>query len=765
MSWLDNFLSLRWLRGSADDLDAQLDDLSHPHPDADAAPAPPAGRWGVDATDQPALAPIGRDPVLSTDLESLRNRLDMAANTATGAPSDDGAAAAPRPPAQAPIADRAGALAVEPTAVAAVEPVASTRPTNPAAAMPMPARQASVLVVDDQASNRELLVGYLAQLPCTVEQAVDGESALIAVSEAPPDLILLDVMMPGLNGYAVTQRLKTDPRTATIPVVLVTSLAETSDRLKGLAAGADEFLTKPVDRAELVTRVRTLLRLKRLRDERQAVGDLGQRALSGVELSVLMDEAATLLANTLRVDYTAVWEIVAPGSSLLLRAGVGWSDGLVGHATVGAEADSQMGYTLLSRVPVVVEDLRSDNRFSGPPVLHDHAVTSGISVVVDGRDRRLGVLSVHSREGRAFTKDDIYFVEAIGQVLATAIIRKRAEAERAQALLREQAARQRLEESNRALARATQAKSEFLAAMSHELRTPLNCIIGFSELLRDDPADDPGAARRRHFMNNINDSGRHLLNLVNDILDLAKVEAGRMKLHPTSFELTSSLHAIAGAIIPLAEKKGLTLETHPAPEAITIWADERKFRQVLYNLLSNAVKFTPEGGQVTMTVRAVDDAVEVVVADTGVGISPEEQKSLFEPFQQLGSSASRDEGTGLGLALTRRLVELQGGRIWVESTPGEGTRLCFTVPLRVTGFVPAAAGTGGPDPEEPPASGRSPRQVPADGGAHERPGASFAIGEAPVTASAEQVVVARETRRAAAARPEIVGGAAGDSAT
>jgi signal transduction histidine kinase len=182
-------------------------------------------------------------------------------------------------------------------------------------------------------------------------------------------------------------------------------------------------------------------------------------------------------------------------------------------------------------------------------------------------------------------------------------------------------------------------------------------------------------------MNNINDSGRHLLNLVNDILDLAKVEAGRMKLHPTSFELTSSLHAIAGAIIPLAEKKGLTLETHPAPEAITIWADERKFRQVLYNLLSNAVKFTPEGGQVTMTVRAVDDAVEVVVADTGVGISPEEQKSLFEPFQQLGSSASRDEGTGL--ALTRRLVELQGGRIWVESTPAEGSRFAFTIPLRV----------------------------------------------------------------------------------
>jgi signal transduction histidine kinase/CheY-like chemotaxis protein len=686
MSWLDNLLSLRWLRGSADDIDFPPE--GGDQPPASAAAPPPAGAvWGSAAAADPARAPAGSDPLPSTELDSLRHRLDLASNTA--APSDDLALVASPPPAGAPIGDRAGAaapsasLALESTAAAAVEPIASTRPTNPAAAMPMPAKEASVLVVDDQASNRELLIGYLASLPCTVREAVDGESALIAVSEAPPDLILLDVMMPGLNGYAVTQRLKTDPRTATIPVVLVTSLAETADRLKGLASGADEFLTKPVDRAELVTRVRTLLRLKRLRDERQAVGDLSQRALSGVELSVLMKEAATLLANTLRVDYSAVWEIVAPGSSLLLRAGVGWSEGRVGQATVGAEADSQMGYTLLSRVPVVVEDLRSDTRFGGPQVLHDHEVTSGISVVVEGRDRRLGVVSVHSREGRAFTKDDIYFVEAIAQVLATAIIRKRAEAERAQALLREQAARQRLEESNRALARATQAKSEFLAAMSHELRTPLNCIIGFSELLRDDPADDPGAARRRHFMNNINESGRHLLNLVNDILDLAKVEAGRMKLHPTDFELSTTLQAVAGAIIPLAEKKGLTLETHPAPEAITIWADERKFRQVLYNLLSNAVKFTPEGGQVTMTVRLVDDLVEVTVADTGVGISPEEQKSLFEPFQQLGSSATRDEGTGLGLALTRRLVELQGGRIWVESTPAEGSRFAFTIPLRV----------------------------------------------------------------------------------
>jgi signal transduction histidine kinase len=348
---------------------------------------------------------------------------------------------------------------------------------------------------------------------------------------------------------------------------------------------------------------------------------------------------------------------------------------------VSAEPDSQMGYSLRSRVPVVVEDLRSDNRFDGPPLLHEHEVTSGISVAIDGRDRRLGVLSVHTRTARAFTKDDIYFVESIAQVVATAIIRKRAEAERAQALLREQAARQRLEESNHALARATQAKSDFLASMSHELRTPLNSIIGFSELLLDDPAEDAWAPRRRHFVGNIKESGRHLLNLVNDILDLSKIEAGRMQLFPTKFEVSSSLRAVVGAILPLAEKKGLTLDTNIAPEVATIHADERKFRQVLYNLLSNAVKYTPEQGRVEATARVVEGMVEIVVTDTGIGIAPEDQERIFEPFQQLGSSTAREEGTGLGLALTRRLVELQGGQMALDSRPGEGSRFTFTIPL------------------------------------------------------------------------------------
>jgi signal transduction histidine kinase len=247
----------------------------------------------------------------------------------------------------------------------------------------------------------------------------------------------------------------------------------------------------------------------------------------------------------------------------------------------------------------------------------------------------------------------------------------------------------RLEESNHTLAQTTQAKSEFLATMSHELRTPLNSIIGFSELLRDDPGEGPTAPQRRQFANNIQQSGRHLLSLVNDILDLSKVEAGRLELHPTAFSVASAVSAVLAVVRPHAEQKGLTLVTHVASDVSGLYADEARFKQVLYNLLTNAVKFTPAGGQVEVTAQLRDGAVEVVVVDTGIGIAPEDQERIFRAFHQLDSSLSRRyEGTGLGLALAGRLVELQGGRIWVESARDKGSRFHFTVPL--TANAPAA---------------------------------------------------------------------------
>jgi signal transduction histidine kinase len=229
---------------------------------------------------------------------------------------------------------------------------------------------------------------------------------------------------------------------------------------------------------------------------------------------------------------------------------------------------------------------------------------------------------------------------------------------------------------------ANKHKSAFLASMSHELRTPLNAIIGFSEVLIERLFGELNE-KQDDYLRDIHSSGRHLLNLINDVLDLSKVEAGRMELEPVRFDLPAALADAMTLIRERATRHGITLSLAAPAELGSIDADERKFKQILLNLLSNAVKFTPDGGRVE--VEAIRDAagVRVAVRDTGIGIAPEDQEAVFEEFRQVGADyTSKQEGTGLGLALTRRFVELHGGRIWVESAIGKGSTFYFTIPDR-----------------------------------------------------------------------------------
>jgi signal transduction histidine kinase len=228
---------------------------------------------------------------------------------------------------------------------------------------------------------------------------------------------------------------------------------------------------------------------------------------------------------------------------------------------------------------------------------------------------------------------------------------------------------------------ASRHKSEFLANMSHELRTPLNAIIGFSEVLLERMFGEL-TPKQEEYQRDILESGRHLLSLINDILDLSKIEAGRMELEATEFDLAATLEGCVTLVRERATRHGIALELALAEGLGRIVADERKVRQVVLNLLSNAVKFTGDGGRVTLAAVPGDGSVEVSVSDTGVGIAPEDQEAIFEEFRQVGSDAKKREGTGLGLALTRRFVELHGGRIWVKSAPGEGSTFAFTLPER-----------------------------------------------------------------------------------
>jgi signal transduction histidine kinase len=256
--------------------------------------------------------------------------------------------------------------------------------------------------------------------------------------------------------------------------------------------------------------------------------------------------------------------------------------------------------------------------------------------------------------------------------------------------LREEYTRE-LELRNQEIEKANRLKSEFLANMSHELRTPLHTVIGFSELLGEE-MKGPLNPDQKRFIGHIHRDAQHLLSLINEILDLSKIEAGKVELRFETLDLSGIIEDALASIRPQCAAKSIHLETHIAP-SLHVRGDRVRTRQILYNLLSNAVKFTPEGGRVGLDATRVDGFAHVSVIDTGIGIASEDHESIFDKFRQVGAATTGlREGTGLGLPITRRLVEEHGGRIWLESERGRGSRFTFSIPLGLTNEKSAHSG-------------------------------------------------------------------------
>jgi signal transduction histidine kinase len=240
-------------------------------------------------------------------------------------------------------------------------------------------------------------------------------------------------------------------------------------------------------------------------------------------------------------------------------------------------------------------------------------------------------------------------------------------------------------EANEELKEATKAKSEFLARMSHELRTPLNVIIGFAELMLDRVPGEINEEQRQ-CLDDILTSGQHLLGLINDVLDLSKVEAGKMELRLTNIALAEVVESLTSAMVPVLAQRKQSLNVDLEPGLPPVHADEGKLKEVFFNLVSNSAKFTPDGGELKIEAVRKGDWCQVSVSDNGIGIKKEDREQIFEPFYQVNNSvAGEGKGTGLGLALVKQIVEMHGGRIWVESEYGKGSRFIFTLPLSNTG--------------------------------------------------------------------------------
>src|SRR5438132_3214254 len=408
------------------------------------------------------------------------------------------------------------------------------------------------------------------------------------------------------------------------------------------------------------------------------LGQVGNLFTSSLELKETIDFMLKAAADLVECDAATVFLLDDDGGGLSAIATFPFSDNL-GQVARFKLGEGIVGWAAQQRKIVSVADATRDSRFKTLDMAS--APRSCLVMPLESPQRLVGALTLARREVQPFTSIEQALMQIIASQAAISIDNARLHAAQQRQLAEIAAQKRELEVANAQIAESSRLKSEFLANMSHELRTPLNAILGFSEILKDNLVELT-PEQRHECLQNIHTSGKHLLELVNDVLDLSKIEAGRMELSYDRFGVLDAVREVHNVIRSLSERRDIDLAVDIEPTDLEVRADKSKFNQVLYNLLSNAIKFTAQGGRVWVNARADDDELVVDVGDTGVGIPKDHQARIFDEFYQLGNATNRQvEGTGLGLSLTRRLVDLHGGRISLESEPGEGSVFTFRLPL------------------------------------------------------------------------------------
>ena len=513
-----------------------------------------------------------------------------------------------------------------------------------------------------------------------VEIFADGAVVLERLSTGTlPDVIVLDWELPGISGMEVCRVIRATHDAMDLPVLMLTGQADKNDVVWALSAGANDYVVKPYDMAEVIARVGTLVRTSRLqraqvrRSAHLALSaDIGEAITKGKSIEEVAKRCTAAIATHLDAPAAQVWA-AGRGGKLAPLASSGPSPG------TGALPEAVIRDVARSQNAVVTDDVAEILRLrelhvSLPPGVRGFAA---LPLVVHGET--YGVVAFCSR---APIGDAVPALTTIADLLALGMARVRAEEDRAQLLERERNTRAEAEAANRS-------KDEFLAMVSHELRTPLNAITGWTSMLISGTLDP---ARSKRALETIDRNARSQAQLIDDLLDISRIVSGQLRVAVGIVDIPSTAELALEAVRLAADAKGIALDSRIEPSAGEITGDTDRIQQIIWNLLTNAIKFTPKGGRVTLVVRRSAEGIEIAVEDSGQGIAPDFLPHVFERFKQADGTMTRSKGgLGLGLAIVKHLVELHGGTI-EASSGGLGQGSSFVVTLPAPDEAPSMAG-------------------------------------------------------------------------